>query len=159
MLFFLGSKLSYQPELFFHAPTNIPHFVSKIIYYCFENIENLSLYTVCSNFVQLNSINRSNSHDIYFDVLDSWLLTWQVISMTWKSAKCTERKPLANKIKVIPALHLWNTLFMLYFGNGHKTIKFAASQHEKKKSSSMSLTHINRLFLIIWITFSHFNFV
>ena len=41
----------------------------------------------------------------------------------------------------------YETLDMLYFSNGHKTIEFAASQHEKKKSSSMSIIYINRLFI------------
>ena len=70
---FLGSKLSYQPELFFHAPTNIPHFVSKIIYYCFKNIENLSFYTVCFNSLKLNSINSSNGHVIQSEKLENHL--------------------------------------------------------------------------------------
>ena len=41
----------------------------------------------------------------------------------------------------------YETLDMLYFINGHKTIEFAASQHEKKKSSSMSIIYINRLLM------------
>ena len=67
MLFFPGSKLSYQPELFFSCTNDHPHFVSKIIYYCFKILhETQPHYRVFSSNNMLNVVGLYQSS--YFKV-------------------------------------------------------------------------------------------